>query len=193
MQSPSVDFQASVEGNVRIALPGAPASTAAFEVPERIAFRTDSNVVDLTAVLSPTTGSDLLREVNVSALSFTAVEQTAGGDEPVMRTVSTVADGVIRFWPGRGAEWRLRAGDWLALGAAEGVLTSVSMQDGLFVTRFAGSVRDVRRGPPPGQTSEMPTVLEAAWTNYRVALLASVAALALVTAVIVRRKPGAPS
>jgi len=67
-----------------------------------------------------------------------------------------------------------------------------AFQDGLFVTRFAGSARDVRRGPPGDQTSGMPTVLEAAWTNYRLMLLGSFIVLVLVSAVIVRQRRGVP-
>ena len=192
VQSPSVDFQASVEGSVRIGLPDAPASIAGFKVPERVAFRARSNAVDVTAMLSPDAATDLLREVRVSGLSFAGVEQATLGNEPVTRTVSTISDGVIRFWPGRGRELPVKAGDWLALGAADGVLTSVAFQDGLFVTRFAGSARDVRRGPPGDQTSGMPTVLEAAWTNYRLMLLGSFIVLVLVSAVIVRQRRGVP-
>jgi hypothetical protein len=193
VQSPSVDFQASIEGSVRIGLPDAPASVASFTVPERVAFRARSNVVDVTAMLSPDAATDLVREVKVSGLSFAGVEQATAGDEPVTRTVSTIAGGVMRFWPGSGRELPVKSGDWIALGAADGVLTSAIFQDGLFVTRFAGNARGVRRGPPGDQVSGMPTVLEAAWTNYRLALLGFVTVLALATAVIVRQRRGARS
>jgi hypothetical protein len=193
VQAPAVDFQASVEGRVRIGLPEAPASTAEFTVPERVKFRARSNVVDLTALLSPAAATDLLREVKVSGLSFAAVEQTTLGDEPLVRTVSAIGDGVIRFWPGQGRELRVKAGDWLALGGVDGVLTSVAFQDGMFVTRFAGNARAIRLGPPGDQTSGMPTVLDAAWINYRAAMLIAAAGLVLATTVIIGRWRGGPS
>ena len=186
LKAPSVDFQASAEGPVRIGIPGVPPSLVTYDVPERVRFTASSTVVDLTAVPAAGAGAELLRQVRVTSLAFASVEEAAAGDDPTMRAVSAIESGRLVFG-GRGFE--LKAGDWLRLESMEGVISTIRFDGEAFSLRFAGSVGDVHRGPPGDRTSAMPSYLEAMVSGSRpVMLLAGGLYLLLATVIVAGRR-----
>jgi hypothetical protein len=191
--APAVEFEASVEGTVRLGLAGAPASVETFEVPGRVAFRGGSNAVALAAMLPATTRVELLRQVKIGALSFSSVEQTTVGDDTTARSVSAIEGGSVAFWPGRGPAIRLAAADWLRLEAPEGTLTSVMFDKDLFTLRFAGTVRNVELGAIGDSSSAMPTYFEAAWAASPASFLMGAVIYVFLALALIVRRPASPS
>jgi hypothetical protein len=173
-QGPPLEFQANVEGQIRIGPADSKAYVLTFDTPARVQLKAESgNVVELSATLMDGQSLELSREVSIDSLSLTAVEEAHQVD-PVVRAVSSIERGNVVFWPGAGPSRELARGDRVWIDSPQGQLKAVTFEDGLFDVRFAGTVRNLRIGSGDDLVTTVPSYMEAVWANYRMFFLIAV-------------------
>jgi hypothetical protein len=187
IQASRLEFHASVEGVIRIGPADSKPYVLTLDVPERVEYKGESDGIELSAVLPGRQLVELSRQVKVDFLSFTAVDQAAVQDEPVVRAVSAIEGGTVGFWPGRGPNRELKSGDALQFARLEGQLRTVELENDTFTLHFSGNVQNMQTGLVGATASVMPSYLEAAWVNYRLTFFAAAAVYLAVAGFIVSR------
>lgn len=190
-QGPPLEFQANVEGQIRIGPADSKAYVLTFDTPARVQLKAESgNVVELSATLMDGQSLELSREVSIDSLSLTAVEEAHQVD-PVVRAVSSIERGNVVFWPGAGPSRELARGDRVWIDSPRGQLKAVTFEDGLFDIRFAGTVRDLRTGSGDESVTTMPSYLEGVWANHRMLFLFAIVACVVIAVLLGARRSSA--
>jgi hypothetical protein len=161
------DLAASLQGPVRIVLPGEVNDVRDFPFPRRVGFTPDSQEVTLDFGGGDGTGAlqPFRPPVPVESLSLFRIDQfqTAGG--LLAPRVSTIRSGTVFFESVDGHARPLRPGEGLNLPRSRGEIRELRLDDSAVAVRFHGTVWDMSVGSAGGRRSLMPTLFE--WLSAR--------------------------
>lgn len=157
-------LRASVDGVVRITVPGRVNGTFDLATPKLIALEAGREEIDLDLTLDPATGT-FSRQLSVHDLSVEEVEEYPSEKSTVVRRLSTVLSGSVRLLSLRGEGLPIRSGEVIEFSHSAGELQTLTATDGHIVATFHGRVRGMSAGVGENRRSLMPSYLE--WLQAR--------------------------
>jgi hypothetical protein len=162
-----LDLTASLQGPVRIVLPGELNDARNFPFPRRVGLRPDSEEVTLdfdnanaTAALQP-----FRSPVPAESLSLFRIDQFQTADGLLAPRVSTIQSGTVFFESLDGHSRPLRSGEGLAVSRSRGEIRELRLGDSAVTVRFHGTVWGMSVGSGDTRRSLMPTMFE--WLSAR--------------------------
>jgi hypothetical protein len=160
------ELAASLQGPVRIVLPGDLNEVRDFPFPRRLAVQPDSQEVTLDFETVESGVQQPFRSpVPAESLSLSRIDQfqTAGGI--LVPRVSTIRSGTVFLESIDGRARPLRLGEGLTLPRSRGEIRELLLGDSAVTVRFHGTVWDMSVGTGGARRSLMPTLFE--WLSAR--------------------------
>jgi hypothetical protein len=144
----------------------------ANDIPERIVLDEFAGPIVLTGTRPPTRGR-LAELLPVRALDFWDVMSAGGNGEA---RISTVRGGLLVIEGGGGRRVDLREGEPLVLGAVDGLLRSIALEDAAVRVQYDGPAEGIRSGYTERARSLMPSRLDwltnIPWVKAALAIIA---------------------
>ena len=166
----AIEVHADVTGGLGFAPSSAARTTTVLRAPRGVDFQSSTGALDLdlTLPLDLEAPPPRWEQLVVRDLRLFRVEDLQDAARPLVQPVSTIQSGSLYFEALGSTERKLRPGELLRFGAANGTLLTLDLRtDGIAAT-FQGDVREMRTGSGDDPTSLMPTLLE--WLRKRQAL-----------------------
>jgi hypothetical protein len=158
---PALVVRASVSGLLTLGQPGAGARRLEFTAPKAIVLRGSSALpLDLGLRFLEAVRMPLLSDVAVSGISLARIDEVSEPDRTLVRHRSTIVDGTLHFESLNGRERRLRPGEILEFGRAEGGVRTIQVERDHLVVQFHGRVAGMATGSGANRRSLMPSYLE---------------------------------
>lgn len=164
----TIAVHADVAGTVSFAPSAAGRTTTRLRAPRAVDITSSSGSLDLDLTLAPGDASPRWEQLDVRELQLYRVEDLQDAARPLARPVSTIQSGSLYFEALGGSERKLRTGELLRFGAADGTFLTLDLRAGEIAATFQGVVREMRSGSGDEPRSLMPTLLE--WLRKRQAL-----------------------
>jgi hypothetical protein len=142
--------------------------TTVLRAPRAVDVASSSGALDLDFTLASGAPPPRWEQVDVRDLRLNRVEDLQDAARPLARPVSTIQSGSLYFEALGGTERKLRTGELLRFGAANGTLLTLDLRAGEIAATFQGDVREMRSGSGDEPRSLMPTLLD--WLRKRQAL-----------------------
>lgn len=166
--SARITVHADVAGAVAFASVGAPRSVAALGAPRAVDFTSGDEALDLELTLAPGPGAPRWEQLVAREVRVHRVDDDQEAARPLARPVSTILGGSLFFDALGGTERKLRPGEMLRFGEAEGVFLTIDLREDAIAAIFQGDVREMRTGSGEHPRSLMPSLLE--WLRKRQSL-----------------------
>jgi hypothetical protein len=165
MNGSGLVLRVDVDGPIGVGFSGAPAEQLDSATPRSILLRPGSHAVDLD--LTPSGRSTGAFPVGLSAsdLSLFRIDQFMGAERTVIRRVSTILSGTLRFEALHGQERSLRPGEGVQFARSHGEIRALRLYDDHIALKFHGRVRGMTFGSGENHRSLMPTYFE--WLRAR--------------------------
>ena len=165
LRGPDLLLSADVSGVVSVGASGAPAEVRDFGAPKLVVLKPGSTGVDLDLTFPQGSKVTFPSQLWIENLSLVRIEQFAYGDGTLVWPLSTIRAGVLYFESLNGKEHRLRPGERLQFGSAEGQVRLLQPRDDGMGLRFHGRVGNMTSGAAGSRRSLMPSYLE--WLQAR--------------------------
>jgi hypothetical protein len=161
----TIEVHADVTGAVSIAPSTAARTTTVLRAPRAVDFESSGGTLDLDLTLPEGAPAPRWEQIVVRDLRLHRVEDMQDAARPLARPVSTIQSGSVYFEALDGTERKLRTGELLRFGEANGTFLTLDLREDGIAATFQGDVREMRSGSGDEPRSLMPTLLE--WLRKR--------------------------
>ena len=157
---PALMVRASVSGSLTLGQPGVGARRLEFTAPKAIVLRGGALPLDVDLRFLEAVRTPLLSDVAVSGMSLARVDEVSEPGRTVVQRRSTIVDGTLHFESLNGRERRLRPGELIEFGRAEGEVRTLQVERDHLLVQFHGRVAGMATGSDANLRSLMPSYLE---------------------------------
>ncbi|MDJ0868311.1 MAG: hypothetical protein QNK03_19550 [Myxococcota bacterium] len=165
LRHPDASLRVGVHGPVQVASTAAPAEVIEFPTPRSVVLAAAAGSLDVELVLGEGAAGDFGRQLSVSQLGLSRVDEFFELESSLVDRVSTILGGVLRFESLDGAERELRPGELLRFDELRGEIRTLALDEEGIALHFRGRVGGIETGWSEGRRSLMPTLL--AWLQAR--------------------------
>jgi len=158
-------LRATMQGAVRIDIPGAGQRMLNFAIPRPLLLETDPQEVTLDLRRAARSSAVFAPQLAIEKLTLSRIDEFQGPDGATPQTVSTILSGTIYLESLNGERRVLRPRELLRFDDIRGVIRTLEMRDGGLLLAFRGKVRGMRTGWGDNPVDLMPTWLE--WLKAR--------------------------
>jgi hypothetical protein len=159
------EVHSEVMGAVSIAPSTAARTTTVLRAPRAVDFESSGGTLDLDLTLPEGAAAPRWEQIVVRDLRLHRVDDMRDAARPLARPVSTIQSGSLYFEALDGMERKLRTGELLRFGEANGTFLTLDLREDGIAATFQGDVREMRSGSGDEPRSLMPTLLE--WLRKR--------------------------
>ncbi len=169
LKHPEVTLNIGLKGDVMIAA-NSPASMYSFPTPHAMVITPEEDKLVLEVAFSDSLPIELARQLTVSGLSMSRINQFLELDRSLVYNSSTLLEGTLNFEAFNSRSYSLYPGQLIRLVAPKGEIGALSLDRKDIGISFRGDVQDIVTGTND-ERSLMPSVLEWLQAHHGLSLL----------------------
>jgi hypothetical protein len=166
----------SVQDSLQLLVAGSPAQSIDFGPPKPLILQPDPNGVNLEITPERPQQNLLPAPLSISGLALLRIDERVEAQRTVVREVSTILSGMVRFESLGGEERSLPSGEMIQFENSRGEIRTLQVNEDHLTIEFQGQVQGMKTCVGKTCKSLMPTALEWLWAQQRLPLIAAATA-----------------